>query len=636
MGSEPAEDVKQDVRADTGVARALSVAKTILDAGQAGLTKEQIRQRVEFYRDAAREGQDFESWDRQFGHDKAYLRASGVPLPEPSPEDNRYRIDPEEYGLADLHLTAAERLALHRAQLIFANSNIRGLDHALWALNPGAEPPRDDESPEALQASIGSDTEIERLMQIARIGMRQPVRFDYTSRGKLHAETRRVITLGTGARGHWYLIGHDLDAGEIRTFRLDRIREKVTSLALQDEEDRRQAERIATGQDYADVDIAAVVEKLPHTESRQSVLEGAFTAHQGPAPTRPKLRPVTPGRITDAAEAKVDRVINMAAYLLSSGGARPSELMRRYGISDKQLQRDLLSLQQTGTFTSQFGEFTDVEPMPPLTVEEFRTEYLAEDPVITLTDPGGRSAEAMSRPVSLTKPGALGLLIALKALIDVCPPGEDEIVAAAESLQRKLTAIVPEKLSQAAETMALARTPADARVLAAARSAIHDGTCLHIEYTDAEGRHSSRVIEPVQVVYDGPDTYLRAWCRQAEAERFFLLSRIDSIEALPHQRRGRQAEHVELTDAVRPTPPRTEDAVDVVLRFAPAAAGVAERFHPQRAAWESDGARVIATYFRSEEALIRRVIESGGDIEVLAPETLRTEVLRRVSAQLLG
>lgn len=630
-----AQHSQREATADLNVARALSVAQTLIDAGPAGLTKAQLRERVEQYRYSA--GQSDAAFDKQFERDKAALRESGIPLPEHdgvSEDTYRYTIRETDYGLPELHLTPGERIALHRAQLSFAHSNLPGLEHALWA-TAGSRAPEGGVPPGSLQASIGSETEITQLLGLTERGLRTPVVFDYIGHGRMTPHRRRVITLGTGASGHWYLIGHDLDRGELRTFRLDRIHGTIGPMKPVSADAQAAVEDIEAGRLYADLNIAAVVESLPQGQAHRAVLEGAATAHSQPATVPPRLRQVTATRSTGNASAKVDRVLNMAALLLASAeGVPPSALMDTHDVTPYQLQRDLLSLQQAGSFDADvFGRFTEVYPAPPVTLEDF-DDYLAADQPITLELPGARAEELMDRPVSLTKAGALGLMIALKTLAEAAHPGEEAIAEAAGSLQQKVAQIVPAGIREAAAAMALRHSTADGSRLRAVQQAISAGCALQLSYEDSTGTLTDRQIEPVQVVYDGPRTYLRAWCRSAEAPRFFKLSRIRQLTTLVDSPRGEQAADLALSGAAAPRVARTEESLDVVLRFAPPALGLVEQFGPERQASEESGARVIATHFRTEETAVRRVIEAGGDIELLTPEYLRSEILRRCRHQL--
>src|SRR5699024_3101287 len=150
--------------------------------------------------------------ERRFSSDKQYLRWAGIPLEESEDltGEHRYRIRTEDYGLPDLQLTEAERLALYRARTLLAGSSVGGLPPAMWALGgTGTQTP--GAAPAALQANLGSQTELDRLLEISLIGLRQPIGFTYTGRGSSSAHRRRAVPLALGGRGHWYLIAYDLD-----------------------------------------------------------------------------------------------------------------------------------------------------------------------------------------------------------------------------------------------------------------------------------------------------------------------------------------------------------------------------------------------------------------------------------------
>lgn len=631
----------QTAAAEDSVVRALSMANALLNH-PGGLTREQIFDKVELYR-ARRDERDRLSGDQRkradaaleklFGHDKERLRSCGIVLSEPSSEDDyRYRIDKDQYGLPDLRLTAAERMALHRAQLLFAQQQLAGLQHALWAVAPDSEDAGSALAPRQLQSSIGSEAEITRLIETATVGMRTPVTFGYTARGRRAAETRRVVPLATGAHGHWYLIGHDLERDQQRLFRLDRVAGPIRELprhALAGAETEAVA-RIASQQVYADLDVSAVLRALDQQLPQRQLAEGTLRAHQGPAPvTLPKLIDPPAGRRRDDSAAKTERVVNMIALMLASDGIRPSQLMVKYSITAEQLLRDLLSISLVST--EGFPDTLDVQPFPPLNDEQFVSEYLSADLPIRLHAGSG----VLDRPVSLTKPGALSLLIALKALIDLCSPADDHVLHAAGSLQHKILGIVPGTIAQAAQSMVLTQAPAEGPSLRTVNTAIDEAYALSIEYTDASGRHSRRVVEPVQIVYDAPHTYVRAWCRQAADERYFRLSRIQRLDPLPDEPQGARAAAIDLSSTPRPQVPVTAESIPVVLRFAPCAAGQVPMYQPVKQHTDKQtGARTISTHFATGESVIRTCLAAGGDIEVLRPAELRDQVRQRAEQQL--
>ncbi len=325
----------------------------------------------------------------------------------------------------------------------------------------------------------------------------------------------------------------------------------------------------------------------------------------------------------------------MAAVLLSGQQLRPSDLMRRFSITAEQLHRDLLSLGMAGTFGDGYsGDYLEVHPLPPLEPERFRSDYLSRDIPVRLTGPAGTAVDTMSRPVSLTRYGALGVLMALQALERMSAPDDSGTGPAVRSLRRKIAGVVPPELVSAADSMALARTSAENVSLESIRAAAAGGFCVRIRYSDAAGSRTQRVIEPVQIVHDGPGVYVRAWCRQAEGERLFRIQRIEQIETLPDVLRSQRADALARTAAPRALAPRTDESISVVLRFSPPAAGTAERFAPSRIHREKSGTVTIGTHFSSAEAAVGYVVAAGGDIQVLQPRELRQQVYARAQQQL--
>lgn len=632
----------QEATADYGVARALSVARTIMDAGPLGLTKAEIRERVELYRSAKANGQTWESWDREFSRDKKHLRACGIDIQEPQAdgEEYRYTISAADYGLPPLTLEPAERIALQRARTLFSGSRLRGLGHALWALESvaeirgadGEQEPLPDPDP-ALQLSLGSEQELDQLVILAHMGTDRPLSFGYTAHGRRGVQQRRVVPLGLGARGHWYLIAHDLDRDQQRSFRLDRIQGTPVPLKPPFSADvQRAIDEIAAGTRYAQLDIRAVLEAFSAGQERHDGLQQIKRLHAEPAEV-PRLRPLTAGRSSDPAETKIERVLNMAAYLLAHDGVPPSELLQKYGISPRQLQRDLLSLQQVGSFDrNYFADFITVSPLPPLSYEEFEQQYLPADAPIVLLDSSLDDSTPLARPVSLSKPGALALLIALQVVIDLGSEGQQSLSEAARSLRQKILTLVPEALAQSARSVTMTASRVDETVLTAAAQAIAEGTAADMEYQDAEGSISRRIIDPVQLVHDGPRSYLRAFCHTAGGERLFRLDRMRTLTVLAGSERSQAARELPLHQVPAARVPRTAESVDAVLRFAPSAAAEADAFAPQRHKIEDDGARVIATHYRSAAALIQLIFDAGGDIELLQPEALRERVRQRAES----
>jgi proteasome accessory factor B len=180
-----------------------------------------IRDKVAGYREATSD----EAFFRMFERDKTELRDLGIPL---QTKGESYRIPPGQYLLPEMTFTAGEKAALALAGRLWETSVLgeAGAD-ALRKLSDASG----DElaaSHNALQTRVRtSDPAFEPLY--AAVQLRQPVTFAYRKGTSATTETRRLHPWGLVSwRGRWYVVGHDTDRQERRTFRLSRIAGPVT------------------------------------------------------------------------------------------------------------------------------------------------------------------------------------------------------------------------------------------------------------------------------------------------------------------------------------------------------------------------------------------------------------------------
>jgi proteasome accessory factor B len=154
-----------------------------------------------------------------FERDKAALRAIGVPIETVVLTGHQagvsaYWIDRDRYELGDLNLEPDEMRALQVA--VAAVRPSAGQD-ALWKLGVDA-----DEGGLGVSASVPEVAALPALREAA--ARRAGVDFEY--RGK----PRHLDPYGLLLRdGFWYVVGHDHEHGEIRTYRVDRIAGEVAA-----------------------------------------------------------------------------------------------------------------------------------------------------------------------------------------------------------------------------------------------------------------------------------------------------------------------------------------------------------------------------------------------------------------------
>ncbi len=191
--------------------RLLNLTAVLLDTSRP-LTAEELRERVEGYPPSGT------AFHRAFERDKDDLRVLGIPLlveraPATDPPIDGYRIDPDDYYLADPGLEPDELAALHLASLTVKLDGL-GDREALWKL--GGLVDTGTAVVEQSVASLPTDPALVPIFQ-AIVDHRQ-ISFTY------HDEVRSVDPWRLDfQRGRWYLTGFDHLRGGERNFRLDRI-----------------------------------------------------------------------------------------------------------------------------------------------------------------------------------------------------------------------------------------------------------------------------------------------------------------------------------------------------------------------------------------------------------------------------
>ena len=174
-----------------------------------------------------------EAFYRMFERDKADLRDLGIPIMTGSTSgfgenEDGYRIDRDSYELPDIHLEADEAAVVALATALWNSSEVAAIAQsaALKLRAAGIDVSADQEwevSPEATGRGAGDERVLQALLTASE--RRQAVEMTYSRPGAAPSVRRLepwgVVTL----RRRWYVVGHDLDRDEQRTFRLSRMGE---------------------------------------------------------------------------------------------------------------------------------------------------------------------------------------------------------------------------------------------------------------------------------------------------------------------------------------------------------------------------------------------------------------------------
>lgn len=303
------------------------------------------------------------------------------------------------------------------------------------------------------------------------------------------------------------------------------------------------------------------------------------------------------------------RLLNMVPYFQANPGITYAEAAADLGVTTKQLRDDLNQLWMCGLPGYGPGDLIDLE---------------FSGDTIEVTFSAG-----IDQPLRLTSTEATGVLMALRALVDV--PGMVDPEAARSAIAKIESAAGT--VAHGGEAAVDEPAPAESHAAAAVRAAVRGSRALTIEYYSASrDTLSSRAVDPIRVLLVGDHSYLEAWCRTTESVRLFRFDRIVDAMVLdepsaPPEPTLQAPPDTSLFDADPSLPSAT-------LRLAPSASWMFD-YYPMRMLRElPDGHCEAAITYASEEWVTRLVLGFGSEVRVLAPESLVTRVRDAAAAAL--
>jgi predicted DNA-binding transcriptional regulator YafY len=162
-----------------------------------------------------------------------------------------------------------------------------------------------------------------------------------------------------------------------------------------------------------------------------------------------------------------------------------------------------------------------------------------------------------------------------------------------------------------------------------ARATVRRRRLSIVYYTRSRDETSERTVSPQRLLHYRENWYLLAWCHKANDLRLFA---VDAVRhAQPLREAARQVAQRRLDDAMGSgfgifggkARQRAR------LRFSPAAARwvADEVWHPrQRLSWDA-GHLIMELPFTQTRELAMEILRHGSEVEVLAPDSLRAEIV---------
>lgn len=304
---------------------------------------------------------------------------------------------------------------------------------------------------------------------------------------------------------------------------------------------------------------------------------------------------------------RLSRLLNMVPYFQANPGIGAAEAAAELGVTTKQLMSDLNQLWMCGLPGYGPGDLIDLS----FSEESIEVTFSA----------------GIDRPLRLTSLEATALLVALRSIADL--PGMVDPSAAHSAIAKIEFAISGTEFEGPTVP-----APVEAPAVATVRSALAKNLALRLVYYSASRDVvSERVVDPMRIVLVDNNSYLQAWCRQAEGVRLFRLDRIE-----------------EATQLDEPARPPAEAALDEAAALdlfvddpaVPQArllirgdyAWVLEQYPMHKVATHPDGGIEATMRYATLDWMARLLLGFGSGVSVLGPAELVTAVRERSGAAL--
>ncbi|CAN2239580.1 COG2378 Predicted transcriptional regulator [actinobacterium SCGC AAA044-D11] len=302
--------------------------------------------------------------------------------------------------------------------------------------------------------------------------------------------------------------------------------------------------------------------------------------------------------MSDSALERTARALDLVPYLLEHQGISTTELATVFGVSEKQINEDLVLIHMCG--------------LPGYTPLELIEMYY-EDGFVTVSDP-----QSLKKPRKMSRSEMTSLLVSLDLMKSL---RSDEIAGEIAELQDKL------RQNMIFENpIVVVQNSGNQQFLQVLEGAIAKSSAVKIVYlSGVKDERSEREVFPLSIYLSNGVNYLNAWCQTSKADRTFRLDRILSCEPLSG---------IELIEKFSGTKSEIETGL-IRLKVARAARNFVEENRTivsQTEGSESEEEILVTLNPIDTEWLIRSVLGYGGLIEVVEPEALVEKIKNRARA----
>jgi proteasome accessory factor BC len=632
------------------------------------LTARDIKSNVEGYQEMSDE-----AFARRFYSDRAELVSLGVPLDSQRDEftgEELYTLRAERYFLPELELDDEELAALQTCFFLlegrFAYAEPLRLALQNLALGRSAGPLAATPTGTAGRVEVRDpDYSLELQGRLGKlegaISKQRTVKFRYWS---IYRDSEEERTLNPYAllpeNGSWYVIGHDLERDDIRTFRVSRIRSDIRFATRRERDFRLPPEfdvenfRGRAEWQFGEIVGEAQIDVAPDTAwwverayggERNRVEDDVFTTEYASSNMLARWILRQDGRAVPLEPSELRRLVTEGARAarIAHEGAPPTpaaEVVQgesdgaverfagpvapeRFGVLQSLLAYLLTSCGEDREGVIQVQELVDRFSIPREAIEEHLS-------LLNLVNFGGGCyavyaelqgeevhvdkelfGDTFRRPPRLTPLEARAIRLALEFVGPM-------VAAGAHSPLERVRA----KLEQTFGAFDLTQTPAphvgeEEGLVDKLTQAINEHKLVEIEYLKPEEQEVViRTVEPYSIERRLPNWYVHAWDTERDQPRSYRLDRMRSAKVLKKSFKPREGFD----------PSELHGATSARIWYSAAVA----RWEIEKGARPLvDGAAIADRSVGSAEWLVGEVVSYRGEAIVLEPQELRARVALR-------
>ena len=284
---------------------------------------------------------------------------------------------------------------------------------------------------------------------------------------------------------------------------------------------------------------------------------------------------------------RTSRLLDLVPYINTHQGISLVELAEVFEVSTDQMISDLTTLWMCG-----LPGYTPLELMDL----DFESGY------VTI-----RNAPTLARPRSITHEEGVALVLGLDVLRSGISSERIDLIEAIASLSQRIARLVNLPLALSASSNISQEVTTSVKDAIAHRSGLQ--ISYHSLYKDVI---SSRVILPLEILDSQGYLYLHAYCFTALDFRHFRIDRIQSAHSV----------EVEKPSTALPVNP---EKIGFSVKVVRPTRDVAERFEESNL----EAGTVFKGSSFSQHWIARSVLASGGAVELLSPEEIRSELAKR-------